>query len=282
MPEIPNFVDIEEYTQKANGTYTRYFTPESNLRIRRMIEILGLDPKDEEMRKKIWNDKTQERVVSHLLTYAIRQKRVDYSHTWYKWLKNKINEFNYRYTRKQLLHADTIDTYKKLFRLYLFIATETNILHVEDKGRELNYYIAAQYSARFSVMKGLLTKFTVDTFLFPCNISHYREFKESKFPPSLIRPSPELLYYPTETDELRRRVRYLPDSKCSPFLDIALPILCLKLPKLTRKTDRWLHHYLRSIEFLMAREKLLARHYNRFLLSVEHIRVYKEVMSHAD
>lgn len=282
MPEVPDFVDIDDFVKKANGTYTRFFTPELNLRIRRMIDMLGLDPKDEEMRKKIWSDKTQERIISHLLSYAIRNKQVDFSRTWYKWLKNKINEFQYRYTRKQLIHVDTIDAYKKLFRLYLFITTETSILKADDKGKELNYFIAAQYSARYSSMQGLLTKFTVDTFLFPRNVLHYNEFKKSDFPATLINPQPKLLYYPTETQELRRRLGRLTDRKCTPFLDVALPILDLRLPKLTRKTVEWLQYYLRSIELLMLREKLIARYYNRFLLSVEHLRVYKEIMSHAD
>lgn len=281
MPEVPEFVNINEFVQKANGTYTRYFTPELNLRIWQMIEMLGLDPKDEEIKKRIWRDKTQEKIVSHLLSYAIRESKVDYSRIWYKWLKNKINEFQYRYTRKQLIHKDTIDAYKKLFRLYLFITTETGILKAEDKGKELNYYIAAQYSARYSPMKGLLTRFTVDTFLFPRNILHYQDFKKNNFPSTLIIPGPKLLYHPKETDEHVRRLRKLPDRKCTPFLDIALPILDLKIPILTKKTIDWLHHYLRSIELMMIREKLLARYYNRFLLSIEHLRVYKEIMNRA-
>jgi len=281
MTEIPDFVRMEDYVERANGTYTRYSTPELNLRIRQMIEMLGLDPKDGEMKKKIWSDRTQERIISHLLSYAIQEKKVDYTHTWYKWLKNKINEFHYRYTKHQLIHKDTIDAYKKLFRLYLFITTETGVLKAEDKGKELNYYIAAQYSARYSPVKGLLTKFTVDTFLFNRNILYYRDFKKNGFPPTLIIPGPKLLYHPKETNEHKRRLRNLPDIKCTPFLDITLPILNLRIPALTRKTNDWLHHYLRSIELMMIRERLLARPYNRFLLSVEHLRVYKEIMSRA-
>lgn len=277
MPELPDLVDINSFIQRANGNYTRYFTPEMNLLIRQMIDMLGLDHTDEKMRKQIWNDRTEAKIASHLLLYAIRNGYIDYSKVWYKWLKNKINEFNYRYTRKHLIYKDNIDTYKKLFRLYILIITETNVLKAVDKGRELDYFIAAQYSSRYSSMHGLLTKFTVNLFLFPISITNYEDFRRKSLPCTLLHPPPRFLYYAMESQEVKRRIRNLPDAQFAPYLDIALPIITLKLPCLQKRKKEWLCNYIRSLEFLIVREQLLNRKHNRFLLSIEHLRAYKEV-----
>lgn len=266
-----NTINIKELERTAAINITRYASPEMNIRLHFACSLLNINPYN--IKDQIWDIRKEELVLRTILTIATKNQEIDYTKVWYKWIKNKINEFNYRYLRKKLIVKDSKDKYKKIFKLFLYISTRTNILSMKEPGKELDYFIAAQYSTRYNKDKGLLATVSLNTFLYTTAYNGYRRFKDSYLNPCLAGTELGLQYY-----TYRHKITLLKDHQFVPFVDYGAKIIGgTRLPVLKNKEDTWLQQYMQTLELLIIREKQNYRTHFKFLFSIEHLRAHTEL-----
>jgi len=270
----PNVVDIAEIERIASTSYSRFSTPMLNIKIHGVLQAAHLDPND--IKKELEGVKDINDVIRVAMRQIINQNTVNFDAEWYRLLKRKINQYYYRYTRlsTKLIHS-TNHSYRTLFSLYIYLILEYDIDLMSD---ELDYFISAQYSSRYHKDKGFLTV-KAEMFNYKGAYADYRLFKSKHMPPTLLNPPVQFIYY---TEPLDRKtigeISRLKDDEFAPYGDYVLPILKGRIPSLKGVREEILRRYIQNLEFLILREVLICRPFNKFVLSIEHIRSYTHLI----
>jgi hypothetical protein len=257
---------------------SKYLLPEECHSVYHAIKTLKL-PYDDQIKILIANTQSFDSVILKLVKESMKRGLTDYDGIWFQWFKRKIIEFHFRYTRQKFRFSETgivnNKTYKTLFLLYMKLYHTTSIYEQEETGKELDYFIAAQYSVRYDKNQGLLSPVTLKTFAFTDNIDNYLRFKSSNLSPSLVGDRHRYLSMgELAHDKAAKQSIYLLDHESLVYRDFVVPILKMRIPILANKTVKNLATYLKSIELAIFRELGKARHHNIFILSIEHLRTY--------
>lgn len=280
----PNLIDIDKFCQSYKSTYTKYSDPKVSRQINVMLELLNLSSDINKVNKLLSDITSYEKALNILIQYILQLDKLDFTSTWYKWTKRKINEFNFRYTGNKLIKLDNVESYREILKIFINISTETEILNYANPGNELGYFIAAQYSNRFSLENGLKLvkmKMKIKIFNFYDSYKIYNNFKELGYPATMIEPKDYFIHLDINKPDkkLLNSIFRLHDHEFAPYLNIAVPIIKGYIPNIRKKDNNWLNSYLYSLEELIIREKLLRRKLNKFLLEIEHLRIHHRLIN---
>jgi len=277
MKNQPNLIDIEKVRQFSKGSFSRYSSPSLNFKIFFILKVAGIDLNIDDVSKYLKNAKTTDEVLRNILRYIIQHKKVDYSRGWYRQLKEKINEFHRRYTRVNLIEGNNTKAFRILFKLHIKLNLEYD-LYDPVNTQELDYFIAAQFARHYHAERGLVGKVTLKIFEYSTCYDNYLELKRQGYSPSLISTPRKPIYIKEPLDKkMFFDIQKLKDQECSSFIFIEQPLLNGKIPRVTGLDAKATKEYLTTLEFLIIRAKLLNRNYNKFILSIEHMRVCKHV-----
>lgn len=273
---IPKLVNVEEVCRQSENKFTKFADPKLARQIQFMLNLLQLS-EDDKLKSLLKKIEISQQASNIILQYVLKNEKIDYTAVWYKWLKRKINEFHYRYLRKELIKEDTVEDYKNLFKTFILISTETDVLFSEDAGNELGYFIAAQLSNRFSLKQGMRVKPTTRLFCYSTAYSIYKEYKNLGCIPSTTKPFDHFIH--NFDTKLLKSIYKLEDHENSYFLNVGVPVIKAKIPNISRKSYNWLDSYIYTLEYLIIREKILNRKLNRILLSIEHLRAHNRLLN---
>jgi hypothetical protein len=277
MRNQTNLVDIEALLKSYNGSFSRYASPDLNSKVFSILKIADLDPHTDRLTEYLKNVKTLDDVSRNTLRFIVQHRRIDYSRGWYQLLKTKINEFHRRYARVNLIKENSTKVFRTLFKLHVKLSLEY-VLYDEANTQELDYFIAAQFAKHYHAERGLVGKVTLKIFEYRTCYDNYLELKRQGYSPSLISTPKEPIYIKEPLDKkMFFDIQKLKDKDCSSFTFIEQPLLNGKIPRITGLDAKATKEYLTTLEFLIVRAKLLNRNYNKFILSIEHMRVCKHV-----
>jgi len=268
---------IEEIYKATNYKFARFTNPSLNQEIAFYLKTLDLNPALIDTYTLFKNVSTRKQAIQKVIAFCIKNNKICFVAPWYKILKDKINEFSYRYGRGCLIYKNSIPTFRKLFSLYIHLVCDNILSEMEfyELDLKLAYYISSQYATRYHYTKGFLTKIDLNIFVYPTcadpiNIKthHYlASFIEPPIPIPSLSSCSSLIY----------SIAHLADSECEYYHNILLPIRSMHLPKLANKNTSFLSKYLTNIEITMGREKGLRRMYYYHLLAIEHQRVLHQL-----
>ena len=277
MNHQPKLVDIEQIKRFSNGGFSRYSSPSLNYKVFFILKVAGVDPSVDEIQKYLKSIKTPEDAMRNILRYVIQHKKVDYTKGWYKSLKAKINEFHKRYTSSNLIIGNDIKAYRTIFKLFIRLNLEYN-LYDPTNTEELDYFIAAQFASKYHGDRGFIGKPTLKIFEYTTCYENYRSLISRGYTPSLLTDHRKPLYIKEPLDsKMFFQIKDLKDMDFSSYVFVEKPLLLCKIPKLKNFDAKAIKDYIKSLELLMIRAKMLNRRYNRFLLSIEHMRVCKHI-----
>lgn len=269
-------MEVQQIQQLSKIPYVSHLPPELNVKLHSILDLANIDINTSDILTRLNKVKSEKEIVTLVSKYIIDNKLYDLSFGWYKHIKSTITQFAERYNTHNFI-ADTLTTYRDLFRLYLQLSVDYNIYNASDH-RELDYFIGAQLAARCSYKDGILTKIEPRTFGFSSNMDHYYNLKSKGYPATLVN-EPVYLFLQPPYAKVNKKFIYRnkllsPNTSLSIFIDVELPILVMALPNLKKRSKEWLATYLYNLEVLMFRCYLLNKTHNRYLLAIEHYRAF--------
>jgi len=277
MNNQPKLVNIEEVRRASNGSFSRYSSPSLNSKVFFILKVAGVDPSVDEIQKYLKSVRTPDEAMRNILRYIIQHNKVDYSKSWYLALKNKVNEFHKRYTRTDLLKGNSIQAFRTLFKLFIRLNLDHD-LYDPTNTEELDYFIAAQFASKYHCDRGFIGKPNIKIFEYSSCFDNYSKLKDGGYTPSLISEPTKPLYVKAPLDsKMFFQIKDLKDMEFNSYVFIEKPLLSCRIPNVAILDAKATKNYLSSLELLMVRAKMLNRRYNKFILSIEHMRVCRHM-----
>lgn len=277
MDSQPKLINIEEVKRISNGSFSRYSNPSLNARVFFILKVADVDPYVDDIQKHLKTIKTPDEAMRNILRYVIQHNKIDYTRSWYITLKDKINEFHKRYTRRDLIVGNDIAAFRTLFKLHIRLNLDYN-LYDPNNTEELDYFIAAQFASKYHCDRGFIGKATVKIFEYSSCYNNYIRLKNNKYTPSLVSVPRKPLYITEPLDKkMFFQIKDLKDMDFSSYVFIEKPLLSCRIPNIKRFDAKTTKDYLYTLELLMVRARMLKRGYNKFILSIEHMRVCRHI-----